>query len=73
MRSKLVAVFVAVMGIAGALLALVIDRRREFGLLRFLGGAAVADPQADPVRGRAARTAGEYRRACRWASCFRCC
>ena len=34
-----IAVFVAVMGIAGALLALVIDRRREFGLLRFLGGA----------------------------------
>lgn len=33
-----VSVFVAVMGIAGALLALVIDRRREFGLLRFLGG-----------------------------------
>jgi len=32
-----VAVFVAVMGVAGALLALVIDRRREFGLLRFLG------------------------------------
>jgi putative ABC transport system permease protein len=28
-----------VMGVAGALLALVIDRRREFGLLRFLGGA----------------------------------
>lgn len=34
-----VAVFVAVMGVAGALLALVIDRRREFGLLRFLGAA----------------------------------
>jgi putative ABC transport system permease protein len=34
-----IAVFVAVMGIVGALLALVIDRRREFGLLRFLGGA----------------------------------
>jgi putative ABC transport system permease protein len=34
-----VAVFVAVMGVAGALLALVIDRRRELGLLRFLGGA----------------------------------
>jgi putative ABC transport system permease protein len=33
-----VVVFVAVMGVAGALLALVIDRRREFGLLRFLGG-----------------------------------
>jgi putative ABC transport system permease protein len=32
-----VAVVVAVMGIAGALLALVIDRRRELGLLRFLG------------------------------------
>ncbi|HET7108078.1 MAG TPA: FtsX-like permease family protein [Candidatus Acidoferrum sp.] len=35
-----VAVVVAVMGIAGALLALVIDRRREFGLLRFLGGSS---------------------------------
>ncbi len=34
-----VAVIVAVMGIAGALLALVIDRRRELGLLRFLGAA----------------------------------
>ena len=35
-----VAVIVAVMGVAGALLALVIDRRREFGLLRFLGAAS---------------------------------
>ncbi|HUE54872.1 MAG TPA: FtsX-like permease family protein [Candidatus Udaeobacter sp.] len=35
-----VAVVVAVMGIAGALLALVIDRRRELGLLRFLGAAS---------------------------------
>ena len=34
-----VAVIVAVIGIAGALLALVIDRRRELGLLRFLGAA----------------------------------
>jgi putative ABC transport system permease protein len=34
-----VAVLVAIMGVSGALLALVIDRRREFGLLRFLGGA----------------------------------
>jgi putative ABC transport system permease protein len=34
-----VAVIVAVMGIAGALLALAIDRRRELGLLRFLGAA----------------------------------
>jgi putative ABC transport system permease protein len=34
-----VAVFVAIMGVAGALLALVIDRKREFGLLRFLGGS----------------------------------
>jgi putative ABC transport system permease protein len=32
-----VAVLVAVMGIAGALLALVIDRRRDLGLMRFLG------------------------------------
>jgi putative ABC transport system permease protein len=35
-----VAVFVAVMGIAGALLALVIDRRRELGLMRLLGASA---------------------------------
>jgi putative ABC transport system permease protein len=34
-----VAVLVAVMGVAGALLALVIDRRRELGLLRFLGSS----------------------------------
>ena len=34
-----VAVLVAVMGIAGALLALVIDRRRELGMLHFLGAA----------------------------------
>jgi len=32
-----VAIIVAVMGVAGALLALVIDRRRELGLLCFLG------------------------------------
>ena len=35
-----VAVLVAVMGVAGALLALVIDRRREFGLLRYLGASS---------------------------------
>jgi len=34
-----VAIIVAVMGIAGALLTLVIDRRRELGLLRFLGAS----------------------------------
>jgi putative ABC transport system permease protein len=34
-----ISIIVAVMGIAGALLALVVDRRREFGLLRFLGAA----------------------------------
>jgi putative ABC transport system permease protein len=32
-----VSILVAVIGIAGALLALVVDRRREFGLMRFLG------------------------------------
>ena len=32
-----IAVIVAVMGIAGALMSIVIDRKREFGLLRFLG------------------------------------
>jgi putative ABC transport system permease protein len=35
-----VAVLIAVMGVAGSLLALVIDRRRELGLLRFVGAAA---------------------------------
>lgn len=34
-----ISIVVAVIGIAGALLALVVDRRREFGLLRFLGAA----------------------------------
>ncbi len=32
-----IAIFVAVVGVAGAMLALIIDRRREVGLLRFLG------------------------------------
>jgi putative ABC transport system permease protein len=35
-----VAILVAVLGVAGALIALVIDRRRELGLLRFLGASA---------------------------------
>jgi putative ABC transport system permease protein len=35
-----VAILVAVLGIAGALVALVIDRRRELGLMRFLGGSS---------------------------------
>ncbi len=34
-----VAILVAIVGIAGALLAVVIDRRRELGLLRFLGAS----------------------------------
>jgi putative ABC transport system permease protein len=36
-----VAVVVAVMGIAGALMSIVIDRRREFGLLSILGATKV--------------------------------
>jgi putative ABC transport system permease protein len=36
-----IAVLVAIMGVAGALLALVIDRRRELGLLRYLGASSV--------------------------------
>ncbi len=35
-----VAIVVAVLGIAGGLLALVIDRRREIGVLRFVGASA---------------------------------
>ena len=34
-----VAILVAILGVAGALVALVIDRRRELGLMRFLGAA----------------------------------
>jgi putative ABC transport system permease protein len=34
-----ISVLVAVLGIAGALMSIVIDRRREFGLLRFLGAS----------------------------------
>jgi putative ABC transport system permease protein len=36
---EFVAIVVAIIGIAGALLAMVIDRRRELGLLRFLGAS----------------------------------
>ena len=36
---EVVAVFVAVLGMAGALLALVVDRKREFSVLRFLGAS----------------------------------
>ena len=35
-----ISVMVAVMGIAGALMSIVFDRRREFGLLQYLGAAA---------------------------------
>ena len=37
---EVVAVLVAVVGVAGALLALVFDRKRELGLLRFLGATS---------------------------------
>ncbi len=36
-----VAILIAVLGVAGALMAMVIDRRRELGLLRFLGASRV--------------------------------
>lgn len=35
-----IAVIVAVMGVAGALMSIVIDRRREFGLLRIIGATS---------------------------------
>jgi len=35
-----IAILVAIMGVAGALLALIIDRRRELGLLRYLGASS---------------------------------
>ena len=44
-----VAVVVAMMGIAGALLALVIDRRREFGSAPFSGRRTGSDAAAGSV------------------------
>ena len=61
-----VAVVVAIMGVAGALLALVIDRRREFGLLRFLGGATGQIRRLISVRGRSAWIAGQHCRIRTW-------
>ncbi len=57
-----VAVGVAVMGIAGALLVLVMDRRREIGLLRFLGAATGQVRKANPGGGGAAGAVGEFSR-----------
>jgi putative ABC transport system permease protein len=37
---EVVAIIVAILGAANSLLALVLDRRREFGMLRYLGSAA---------------------------------
>ncbi|MBV9669551.1 MAG: FtsX-like permease family protein, partial [Acidobacteriales bacterium] len=36
---EVIAIFVAVVGVAGALVSIVIDRKREFGILRFLGAS----------------------------------
>ena len=58
-----VAVIVAVMGIAGALLALVIDRRREIGLAAFPRRGHRTDPQIDSGGSGPAGPAREYRRA----------
>ena len=59
-----VAVLVAVMGIAGALLALVIDRRRELGLLRYLGASSVQLRKLILDRSRTSRPAGKSFRRC---------
>ena len=37
---EVIAILVAILGMAGALVALVIDRRREIGVLRFLGASS---------------------------------
>ena len=68
-----VAVFVAVMGVAGALLALVIDRRREFGLLRFLGARRPRLRRMILFEAGAAWIAGESGGAGARLSCCRCC
>ena len=56
---EVVAVIVAIIGIAGALLALVIDRRRELGLLRFLGAGVSANPQTHSAEAGLFRPAGQ--------------
>ena len=57
-----VAVIVAVMGIAGALMSLVIDRRREFGLLRFLGATSAQVRKLILVEAGLDRPSGQHRR-----------
>ena len=66
-----VAIVVAMLGAANSLLALVLDRRREIGLLRYLGAAPAQ------IRRMILTEAGFS--GCwpgcsdwRWASCFRC-
>ena len=58
-----VAIVVAMLGAANSLLAMVIDRRREFGLLRYLGAAASTDPPHDSPRSRFSRAAGRIARS----------
>ena len=67
-----VAIIVAVMGIAGALLALVIDRRREFGLFRFLG-ASTGQVRRSSLSKRDCSACSPTSRASRSDSVSRCC
>jgi putative ABC transport system permease protein len=53
-----VAIVVAMLGAANSLLALVLDRRREIGLIRYLGAAAGAGTADDPDRSGPAGFAG---------------
>ena len=57
-----VAILVAMLGAASSLLALVLDRRREIALLRYLGATATAGAPHDSARSRLPRRA---RRAAR--------
>ncbi len=68
-----VAIVVAMLGAANALLAVVLDRRRELGMLRYLGASARQVRRNDSHRGRAARAACLGGGRGRWASRFRCC
>ena len=68
-----VAIVVAMLGAANSLLALVLDRRRELGLLRYLGASRSAGARHDPDRGRVPGPSVSCCLASRWASRFPCC
>ena len=61
-----ISILVAVVGMAGALLSIVFDRRREFGLLHYLGAGRQPDTAAHSDRSRTDWIARKHRGARAW-------